>query len=339
MLKKLSFKNNPQEEIGRDPTGTDIWGDTLDPPATGIYPMVAVANPRFGLLVGPEGQEEQDACPTIHIFCPRSQIDRQNFLKDVPPLNEGFIPWRDAVEMIRRQWYLNSHEMLQVVQGLKIRTVRGDYTGSNAGGAPYSPGSTELNNALANLYERIRERLAARADYGKIGEVKQKEAETASDFLDRLHPVFRQHSGLTYEVPETPYQQQLKNAFLNGLLPPVKSHVEKHWVTMNIGSLPDALQYAEHALRVIKKKHENVGTFTVDPETGFIAFSGEYRGQMQGRRRGNRGRGRGGYKGRGNNRSERYDRDRDNTCWQCGKEGHFSRDCRSGKNREGRNED
>lgn len=87
MLKKLSLKSNPQEEIGRDPTGTDIWGDTLDPPATGIYPMVAVANPRFGQLVGPEGQEKQDACPTIHVFRPWSQIDRQNVLKDVPPLN------------------------------------------------------------------------------------------------------------------------------------------------------------------------------------------------------------------------------------------------------------
>lgn len=181
--------------------------------------------------------------------------------------------------------------------------------------------------------------MAPRADYGKVGEVKQK-AETASDFLDRLRPVFRQHSGLNYEEgPETPYQQQLKNAFLNALLPPVKSHVEKHWVTMNIGSLPDALQYAEHAFHVIKKKNENVGTFTVDLETGFIAFSGEHRGKLQGRRRGNRGRGRGAYKGRGNNRPERFDMERDNTCWQCGKTGHFSRDCRKGKDRGGRNED
>lgn len=302
--------------------------------------MVAVANPRFGLIIGPEGQEEQDDRPNIHIFRPWSQKDRQNVLKDVPPLNEGFIPWRDAVELIRRQWYLNGHEMLQVVQdllGLKIGTVRGGFTGSNAGGVAYAPGSTDLINDLTNLYERIRVRLAPRADYGKIGEVKQKEAEAASDFLDRLRPIFRQNSGLNYEEgPETPYQQQLKNAFLNGLLPPVKSHVEKHWVTMNTGSLPDALQYAEHAVRVIKKKNENVGTFTVDPETGFIAFSGR---QLQGCRRGNRGRGRGGYRDRGNNRSERFDRERDITCWQCGKKGHLSRDCRSDKKREGRNED
>ncbi|KAL3992405.1 DNA excision repair protein ERCC-4 [Sarotherodon galilaeus] len=252
MLNKLSLKDSPQKEIG----------DTVDPPATGIYPLVAVANPRFGLIIGPEGQEEQDDRPHIHVFRP------------------------------------------------------GDYTGSNAGGVAHAPGSTDLINDLTNLYERIRVRLAPRADYGKIGEVKQKEAETASDFLDRLRPVFRQHSGLDYEeAPERPYQQQLKNAFLNGLLPPVRAHVEKHWVTMNTGNLADALQYAEHATRVVKKK-EKGGVFTVDPETGFIAFAGGYRGKRQGQQR-DRGRRRAGFRG-----------ERDNRCYICGKEGHFARDCR-----------
>lgn len=105
------------------------------------------------------------------------------------------------------------------------------------------------------MYERIRTILAPRPDYAKIGETKQKENETASDFLDRLPPVFRQNSGLEYtEGPETPYQQQLKNAFLKGLLPKVRAHVDKHWVTQNTGNLPDALQYAEHAVKVQKNK-------------------------------------------------------------------------------------
>lgn len=58
---------------------------------------------------------------------------------------------------------------------------------------------------------------------GKIGEVKQKENETASDFffLDRLRPVFRQHSGMDYN-------EDIMNAFLNGLLSAVKSHVGKN---------------------------------------------------------------------------------------------------------------
>ncbi|CAI5681501.1 unnamed protein product [Oreochromis niloticus] len=111
---------------------------------------------------------------------------------------------------------------------------------------------------------------------------------------------------------------------LNGLLPSIRAHVEKHWVTMNTGNLADALQYAEHATRVLKKKKKG-GVFTVDPETGFIAFAGGYQGPRRGQgQKNNKVRKRNaGYKG------DRRDReDRDNRCYNCGKEGHFARGCR-----------
>uniref|UniRef100_A0A669BSM8 Reverse transcriptase RNase H-like domain-containing protein n=1 Tax=Oreochromis niloticus TaxID=8128 RepID=A0A669BSM8_ORENI len=117
---------------------------------------------------------------------------------------------------------------------------------------------------------------APNPDYGKIGETKQKENESASDFLDRLRPVFRQNSGLEYdEGVNTPFEQQLKNAFLKGLLPKVRAHVDKHWVTQNTGSLADALQHAEHAVKVQKNKtalpdYEKPFHLHVDGSSGYM---------------------------------------------------------------------
>lgn len=86
-------------------------------------------------------------------------------------------------------------------------------------------------------------------------------------------------------------------------------------MTINTGNLADALQYAEHATRVLKKK-EKGGVFTVDPDTGVIAFSGKYRGQGQGQHRGK------GQKSRGYKGNRKHRNERDNRCYNCGKEGH-----------------
>lgn len=73
----------------------------------------------------------------------------------------------------------------------------------------------------------------------------------------------------------TPFEQQLKNAFLKGLLPKVRAHVDKHWVTQNTGSLADALQYAEHAVKVQKNKTAQTGVFVVITEGGIVAYAGK----------------------------------------------------------------
>lgn len=329
-LAKMSLTHAPEADIGEDHVGREIWPDPPSPP--GVFPLISSPNPRYGQPIGPMGH--QDAHPTILVFRPWSHEDRKNVLKDVPPLHDGFDTWKRAVEAIRTQWYLNGHEMYQVLQdllGLKFGSVKGSFTGGainnpldslvvGNGPQPLRAGDPELEGQLHNFYERVKLQLAPKPNYNKIGEVKQKENETASDFLDRLRPVFRQHSGLDYaDGDATPFQQQLKNAFLNGLLPPIRAHVEKHWVTMNTGNLPDALLHAEHATKVHKQKNK-ADVFTIDSETGFLAFSGGY--QRQKGKQGNRQQGR-----RHRNRDSRYERD--NACFNCGKRGHFERECRS----------
>lgn len=289
----------------------------LFPHTLGQYPLVQMPNPNYGRPTGPlaaEGEEPQrDQDAFTYVYQPWTAEDRKHVLKDVPPLSEGHQQWRDAVELIRQNWLLNGQEMIQVLQdllGLKFASVRGDFTG--IGDDREFLRNDALQAALQPVYERIRTILAPRPDYAKIGKTRQKENETASDFLDRLCPVFRQNSGLEYtEGPETPYQQQLKNAFLKGLLPKVRAHVDKHWVTQNTGNLPDALQYAEHAVKVQKNKAAQSGVFVVTTEGEIVAYAG--RNPQKG-------------KGRKQNKD---DKERHRRCYNCDKEGHFARDCRS----------
>lgn len=103
-------------------------------------------------------------------------------------------------------------------------------------------------------------------------------------YLDRLLPIFRRHSGLNYDAdPNSAYQQQFKRAFIKGLQAPVRVHVEKHWVTQDTGSLDDQVQQAEHAQTVVKKKqtaNTRVFTLNIDP-AGLVAYWGNWKGGKQ----------------------------------------------------------
>lgn len=197
--------------INKD-TPTPGFPPPLSPPPLGQFPLVQMPNPNYGRPRGAAavegGEPPRDEEPFTYTYQPWTAEDRKHVLKDVPPLSEGHQQWRDAVELIRQNWLLNGQEMLQVLQdllGLRFARVRGNFTGSNADGEFLR--NDQLQAALNPVYDRIRTILAPRPDYAKIGETTQKENETASDFLDRLRPVFRQNSGLEHvEGPDTPYE-------------------------------------------------------------------------------------------------------------------------------------
>ncbi|CAI5671957.1 unnamed protein product [Oreochromis niloticus] len=153
-------------------------GGIVDPPGPydgGIFPLIAVPNPRYGRPTGPPG--DNGVTPTdrdriIHAYHPWSAEDRKNVLKDVPPLSEGYQPWADAVTLIRTNWRLDGREMLQVLQdllGLQFARVRGNYTGMTQDGTSAIPAqSNTLRDAIDGVMERVRTQLAPKPNYGKI---------------------------------------------------------------------------------------------------------------------------------------------------------------------------
>lgn len=179
-------------------------------------------------------------------------------------------------------------QLFQDCLGLSWGRIRGDFTSSQPDGRAFPPGHADLQAALIPVFDRARQQLAPRANYGKIGQVKQSDTENPHEYMDRLRPVFRQNSGLNYaDDPQSPYQQQFKRDFIKGLLPRIRPHVEKYWVTQDTGTVDEALQYANHAQTVVKNK-EKASVFALDTDTALTAFSGSggYRGGFRVQRRG-----------------------------------------------------
>ncbi|MEQ2213973.1 hypothetical protein XENOCAPTIV_024845 [Xenoophorus captivus] len=140
------------------------------------------------------------------------------------------------------------HQCLSQLFGHRWCRVAGDFTGNDAQGNSMAHNSADLRDALRILYDRIRTEYTQTADYGKISQCKQKDEEDPQDILNRMRRVFRANSTIPYnEVENGAYQQQLKRAFLQGSKPELRRYIDKHWVHQNIGTVNQALEYAEHA--------------------------------------------------------------------------------------------
>ncbi|KAL4008007.1 hypothetical protein ACER0C_001859 [Sarotherodon galilaeus] len=317
MLTEHDKNFHPEHDYGSEEKcdGCGSHPDPPPPPSTLACPLVEVANPRYGTLLGDDQGGGRDNRPTIFVYRPWTYKDRQNVIKGIPSIQEGYEPWQTAVREVITQWHLNGHKVLQLFQdclGLSWGRIRGDFTGSLPDGRAFPPGHVDLQAALIPVFDRACQQLAPRANYGKVGQVKQSDTENPHEYMDRLRPVFRQNSGLEYaDDPQSPYQQQFKRAFIKGLLPHIRSHVEKHWVTQDTGRVDEALQYANHAHTVVKNR-EKASVFALDTDTALTAFSGSggYRG------------GRGRFRHTPNSVSSA-------TCWECGKKGHLARDCKT----------
>ncbi|KAE8297885.1 hypothetical protein D5F01_LYC02364 [Larimichthys crocea] len=305
-----------------------------------MYPLVQVANPRYGQAMGEDGQ--LDPNPTMLVYRPWSAHDRKKATSDIArPSAQG----GSAEEFIREMrgvcdsYMLNGHEIYDCLRDVLKNDwcrVSGDFNGSDANGGPRPNGDNDLQLALNALYDRVRAMWPPRVDYSKIGETQQKEDESPADYRYRLEVVFQANSGIQpNNDANSPYQQQLKMHFLRGLKPEIKSRIDKTWVHKNTGSVAQAVEQAMHADSVIKEKNKRA-TFTVDEAAGTVTVA--YQGRAYGGRRGGQNRDRGKGRGRGggryqqnrdNHRETQKEKDmRENNCYKCHRPGHLARVCK-----------
>lgn len=141
------------------------------------------------------------------------------------------------------------------------------------------------------LFERIKTAFPATMRREVIKGCKRRPGETVADFLARLTTVFRDNSGMTQpDDPQnnSPYEQQLKNCFMEGIGVHINRYIHKHCVGWEIGRRTTVKDYAIHAektLRVAGAKEQRAKTQLADK----LQME-----KLQALENANRGRGRGG---------------------------------------------
>ena len=292
------------------------------------YPLIQVTNPN-----------PVDQGPAhLYVYRPWTLEEARKAVKGCTPAKEDPAQWAEDMQGVILLYRLNGHEAGQAAMtslGKDWARVRGDYTGRSNGGevlpAPQAEPAVLAGDYLIQwtaLVRRVEAAFRRRADYGCLAGVKQKTGEDVEDFHLRFEKEFRVHSGIDFNAEErSAYQQQLKNGLLTGFRPEIGNWVRKHHVESADSTVSQTMQWARHAEKVVHEKGGkkggggssdvfNINDFESSNSTAF--FHGGQRGGGRGR---DRGRGRG-------QRPFQSGRDRNSEeCWNCGKCGHWSRDC------------
>lgn len=253
---------------------------------------------------------------TEHI--PRPEVDVEGCIAGIHDLHNNY--------------YLNGREMQSVlmhIMGLKWHQVKGDWQPTRLAGQPpvdeVIPHQDVLQslNVQDGIFQKMRNMFVRRANYGIIGQTKQKEGETIPDFRAKMHKIFEDNSGIQEDAdPQGPFQQQMKMAILQGLKEPVRNWLQKNYVGLPTCTKDDFITHAIHADKVIKEKQKKNASQIYITEEGVETYVVQQKKENPKAKTQNRKVQKGTKK-----ESKREIDKKEGKCYLCHKKGHLAKQC------------
>nr|XP_049596191.1 uncharacterized protein zgc:109986 isoform X1 [Syngnathus scovelli]XP_049596192.1 uncharacterized protein zgc:109986 isoform X1 [Syngnathus scovelli] len=301
-------------------------------PSADAYPMIEVANPH------------DDGGPTILVYRTWTQADIKSAIEGIAMPTEDVDQYCIDMKQLIASYNLRGDEVQQAFMASLTKhwaSVKGTWNPFDSRGRPLECNRVPLQTEIDQLLGRIKIKFERRANYTDIGRTKQKEDELFEDFRHRLEKVFKANSGLEHGTDV--YDQQLKNALHANSRPAIQNWITKHMITFPTSTLPQFIDHAIHAEKVVNSKRAKekgkTGTiFLVNGEQSEMFYQNKtFEPRLVGRGRNKfRGKGSGGYSRDSPNyktndqpasgQSKRYNAEPP-ICWSCGKKGHIARNC------------
>ena len=214
-------------------------------------------------LPNPNWQPNDPANPrTLLVYRTWTQDDVKKAVEGITSYREDVEKFCTGMTELQNSYHLNGIEVEQAYRAaltVDWAKVRGDWNGFDGQNPPrpLPQGDAELQRRVGELLERIRTSFRVRADYGKIGQTKQKPDEPFEDFRYRLETVFRQNSGLQEnDDPNGPYQQQLKNASVSNCKEDIHKFIVKHCVDLPTKNTTEITTWGIHAEKMTRSKQK-----------------------------------------------------------------------------------
>ncbi|XP_061681517.1 uncharacterized protein LOC133503681 isoform X2 [Syngnathoides biaculeatus] len=291
-----------------------------------MYPLYAVANPHYGM----DGDHE----PTILVPRPWTATQCSEACTGLGDPETDPVFWCSNFRELKSSFHLNGTEVETAFKtALKHRwgRVRGNFNSRRGNNGPIlHPDDPLLTTRMDEILERVMTAYQKPPDYSKIRQCRQKPEESVHDFKIRLEGIFKTNSGLPEDANDNgPYHSQLRQCLMDGFQPHISGFIQKHCVTHRTLNTNQLMDWASHAEENHRRKKGMDSTTAMAALTAAIrgmATSTEthessevYAMQRGGERRGQR-RGQGQQKGGPSLK-----------CYNCGKPGHLTRECRSPK--------